>query len=163
MIDLKKFREEQKISQAELCTVLGIAQPYLSAIENGKRPLNEKKFTALYKQYGDITLKYKIDKEPIVVIDEAEIGLHPQIKKFLANTYSLVEKKKGVPFEFVEALIEERKRHDEERKRHDEMNAELIRQNGKVRQLLEESKKTVVVRKEDNATCADASGSGLEK
>ena len=60
MVDLKKFREEQKISQAELCTVLGIAQPYLSAIENGKRPLNEKKFTVLYKQYGDIILKYKI-------------------------------------------------------------------------------------------------------
>lgn len=73
----------------------------------------------------------------------------------------MVEKKKGVPFEFVEALIEERKRHDEERKRHDEMNAELIRQNGKLIQLLEESKKTVAVQKEDNATCADASGSGL--
>lgn len=163
MIDLKKFRVEQKISQAELCTVLGIAQPYLSAIENGKRPLNEKKFTVLYKQYGDIILKYKLDKEPIVVIDEAECGLHPQMIKLLTDKYNLEEKKKEVPYEFLEVLIEERKRHDEERKRHDEMNAELIRQNGKLIQLLEESKKTVAVQKEDNATCADASGSGLEK
>ena len=118
MIDLKKFREEQNISQAEICSVLEIAQPYLSAIENGKRPLNEKKFTTLYKHYGDILLKYKQSKEPIILIDEAEVDLHPEILKLLAEKYNLETKNKGVPYEFIEALIEERKRHDEERKRH---------------------------------------------
>lgn len=161
MVDLKKFREEQKISQAELCTVLGIAQPYLSAIENGKRPLNEKKFTVLYKQYGDILLKYKLDKEPIVVIDEAECGLHPQMIKLLTDKYNLEEKKKGVPYEFLEALIEERKRHDEERKRHDEMNAELIRQNGSLIRLLEEKEKSVV--HTEAASNAVKSMSGLQE
>lgn len=65
-------------------------------------------------------------------------------------------KQPPVPYEFVQAMINERKQHDE-------MNAELIRQNGKLIQLLEESKKTVAVQKGDNASCADASGSGLEK
>ncbi|WP_348726472.1 helix-turn-helix domain-containing protein [Parabacteroides goldsteinii] len=162
MIDLKRFREEQKISQAELCTVLGIAQPYLSAIENGKRPLNDKKFTLLYKHYGNITLKYKQSERPLILIDEADASLHPTLQKYLIERISH-DKAEGVPPEFVEALFEERKRHDEERKRHDEMNAELIRQNGKLIQLLEESKKTVTVQKGDNATCADASGSGLGK
>lgn len=60
--------------------------------------------------------------------------------------------KPQVPSEFVEALFEERMRHDE-------MNAELIRQNGKLIQLLEESKKTVV--QKDDAKCATASGSDL--
>lgn len=58
----------------------------------------------------------------------------------------------SMPYEFVQAMIDERKRHDE-------MNAELIRQNGKLIQLLEESKKTVV--QKDDAKCATASGSDL--
>lgn len=33
MIDIKKFRTDNNISQLEICTVLGIKQPYLSAIE----------------------------------------------------------------------------------------------------------------------------------
>lgn len=63
--------------------------------------------------------------------------------------------KQAVPYEFVEALIEERKRHDE-------MNAELIRQNGSLIRLLEEKENGLVQNKGD-ASCADASGSGLVK
>lgn len=63
--------------------------------------------------------------------------------------------KQPVPYEFVESLIEERKRHDE-------MNAELIRQNGELIELLKGSPKTDA-RAEDGASCADASGSGLAK
>lgn len=70
--------------------------------------------------------------------------------------------KQTVPYEFVEALIEERKRHDEERKRHDEMNAELIRQNGSLIRMLEERENGLVQNKGD-ASCADVSESGLGK
>lgn len=79
-------------------------------------------------------------------------GEGPEIKISSSNNIQT----SVIPAEFVEALFEERKRHDE-------MNAELIRQNGKLIQLLEENKKTIVAQKEDNASCADASGSGLEK
>lgn len=67
MIDLKRFREEKKISQSEICDILGIAQPYLSAIENGKRPLNKKKTDLLYKQFGDEILKYK---QPDIILEK---------------------------------------------------------------------------------------------
>lgn len=40
----------------------------------------------------------------------------------------------SVPYEFVQAMIDERKRHDE-------MNAELIRQNGELIDILQERKK----------------------
>lgn len=63
--------------------------------------------------------------------------------------------KAPVPYEFVQAMIDERKRHDE-------MNAELIRQNGELIELLQERKKTDV-RTEDTVTCADAGSSSLEK
>ena len=63
--------------------------------------------------------------------------------------------KHPVPYEFVQAMIDERKRHDE-------MNAELIRQNGELIDMLQERKKTAA-RMESAAECADASGSGLEK
>ena len=82
--------------------------------------------------------------------------------KLLTDKYNLEEKKKGVPYEFLEALIEERKRHDEERKRHDEMNAELIRQNGSLIRMLEERENGLVQNKGD-ASCADVSESGLGK
>lgn len=69
--------------------------------------------------------------------------------------------KPQVPSEFVEALFEERRRHDEERKRHDEMNAELIRQNGSLLRLLEEKEKTVV--RTEVASTAVKSLSGLQE
>ncbi|PKP12002.1 MAG: hypothetical protein CVU09_00440 [Bacteroidetes bacterium HGW-Bacteroidetes-4] len=59
MIDLKKFRKDNKIKQSTICEILGVAQPYISAIESGKRPLSEDKFNLLYKHFGDILLKYR--------------------------------------------------------------------------------------------------------
>ena len=61
--------------------------------------------------------------------------------------------KQTVPYEFVEALIEERKRHDE-------MNAELIRQNGSLIRMLEERENGLVKNKGD-ASCDDVRESGL--
>lgn len=134
MIDLKKFREEKNISQAEICTVLGIAQPYLSAIENGKRPLNEKKFTLLYKQYGDMILPYKTTEAPILLIDEAELSLHPNIQKYLTEklggTLQKDNKQEMPNYDFLKPIMEERKRHDE-------MVAELISQNRKLIDIID--------------------------
>lgn len=62
-----------------------------------------------------------------------------------------------VPYEFVQAMIEERKRHDE-------MNAELIRQNGELIEIIKETKKTIVQPDaQKDATCATVSASGSEK
>lgn len=66
-------------------------------------------------------------------------------------------KQSSVPYEFVEALMEERKRHDE-------MNAELIRQNGELIEIIKENKKTIVQPgAQKDAICATVSVSGSEK
>ncbi|WP_010416178.1 helix-turn-helix transcriptional regulator [Anaerophaga thermohalophila] len=70
MFDLKAFRKDFNISQSEICYVLDIAQPYVSAIESGKRPLNRQKFEMLYKHYGDKILPYK--KNDVVIINPSE-------------------------------------------------------------------------------------------
>lgn len=56
-----------------------------------------------------------------------------------------------IPYEFVQAMIDERKRHDE-------MNAELIRQNGELISHLKEVKKGAV---QEDVSCATAESSGL--
>lgn len=80
MINVKQFREDNKLSQKEIAELLGIKQPYLSAIEGGKRPLSEDKFKLLHNHYGDIILEYK---RPDVIIEvrpkqEKDKKLYPQ-------------------------------------------------------------------------------------
>lgn len=59
MIDLKGFRKDKNIKQRVICELLDIAQPYLSAIERGERPLSKNKITILHNHFGDIILNYK--------------------------------------------------------------------------------------------------------
>jgi transcriptional regulator with XRE-family HTH domain len=66
MIDVKRFRKENNLSQKEISGLLGMKQSYLSAVEAGKRPLSEEKFKILFNRFGDIVLKYK---RPDVVIE----------------------------------------------------------------------------------------------
>lgn len=65
MIDLQRFRKEKNIKQTEIAEVLGVKQPYISAIERGARPLNEEQFRLLYNRYGDILVPYKTTERPI--------------------------------------------------------------------------------------------------
>lgn len=107
MIDIKKFRNDNNISQIEICTVLGIKQPYLSAIENGKRPLNEEKFALLYKQYGDIIMKYKSTERPVLLIDEAKLSLHPEMQKFLAANLKVTGTRPRIPYNAAAGTLTE--------------------------------------------------------
>ena len=107
MIDIKKFRTDNNISQLEICTVLGIKQPYLSAIENGKTPLNDEKFTLLYKQYGDKIMKYKTTERPILLIDEAETSLHPNIQKYLCDKLKQIETRPRIPYDAAAGTLTE--------------------------------------------------------
>jgi len=60
MIDIKAFRKKYNITQKEICDILGVKQPYLSAIESGKRPLSKDKFESLYNHYGNMLLEFRI-------------------------------------------------------------------------------------------------------
>lgn len=130
MFRLKEFRIANNLKQSDLQTVLGCKQSFISRVENGREAFPANFIQKLIEVYGNDNVVPYID----------------------ASNNEQTSSKQAVPSEFVEALFEERRRHDE-------MNAELIRQNGKLIQLLEESKKTVV--QKDDAKCATASGSDL--
>lgn len=55
VFDLKRFRSDKKITQAELTTVLDCRQSFISAIESGKRALPKDKRDILENKYGDIS------------------------------------------------------------------------------------------------------------
>lgn len=138
MFKLKDFRTANNLKQSDLQDVLNCKQSFISRVENGREAFPANFIQKLIEVYG----KDKVTP----FYDEAD--------------NEQTSSKQAVPYEFVEALIEERKRHDEERKRHDEMNAELIRQNGSLIRLLEEKENGLVQNKGD-ASCADADESGL--
>ena len=62
MFDLKRFRKENKISQKELSEVLGVAQSFISQIENGKDPMPEAMLQKISDNYKLNNLaKYEIE------------------------------------------------------------------------------------------------------
>lgn len=133
MFKLKDFRIANNLKQSDLQGVLNCKQSFISRVENGREAFPANFIQKLIEVYG----KDKVTP----FYDETD--------------NEQTSSKQAVPYEFVEALIEERKRHDE-------MNAELIRQNGELIELLKGSHKTDA-RAENGASCADASGSGLAK
>lgn len=140
MFDLKRFREDFKIKQSDLCDLFDCKQPYISALEKGSRTLSEDKYNLLQQKYGDISdyIINNIDNN----IDQVD---------------SISEIQTMIPYEFVKSLLDERKRVDEERKRVDE---ERIRHDEQVNRLITiiENKK-VIAHQESNAGCAAATGS----
>jgi predicted transcriptional regulator len=58
MFDLKKFREDNAISQNELAEFLGVQQPFISRIESGRDPMPDYFVKVLSEKY-DVT-KYII-------------------------------------------------------------------------------------------------------
>lgn len=129
---LKDFRIENGLKQSDLQDVLGCKQSFISRVENGREAFPANFINKLIEVYG---------KEKVSPFCDS------------TNEEGIGTSKQSVPYEFVEALMEERKRHDE-------MNAELIRQNGELIEMLQAKKKTVVPVEED-ATCATAKKSGL--
>ncbi|MGK4223113.1 hypothetical protein [Parabacteroides distasonis] len=124
-----QYIEYKRLSKRAFQASIGVSNSYIQNISNsiGADVLNR-----IAKTYPDLNTEWLLKG------DEAGTMLN---KSTEGNTNF---QKPSIPYEFLQALIEERKRHDEERKRHDEMNAELIRQNGSLIRLLEEKEKTVV-------------------
>lgn len=111
--------------------------------------LNEKVKVGISKNIADLICeKYPQINKSWLLTGEGE-------KLNNAKNYNSETLPPTVPYEFVQAMIDERKRHDE-------MNAELIRQNGELIDMLQERKKTSA-HMESAVECADANGSGLEK
>ena len=61
MFRFKDFVEENRIRQRDLCELFGVSQPYMSALINGKKSINDDKLALLRERYGEMVEKYVSD------------------------------------------------------------------------------------------------------
>ena len=62
-IDLKFLREQTGKSQKDIAELIGVNQPYVSAIENGRKPLSKEHEELLIKAFGPKVIeKFRVDK-----------------------------------------------------------------------------------------------------
>ncbi|MBF0577702.1 helix-turn-helix domain-containing protein [Dysgonomonas sp. GY617] len=60
--DLKRFRKDNNLKQSDLQEMLGVAQSFISKVENGKEAFPPLHYKTLKEKYGeDIVKKYKIE------------------------------------------------------------------------------------------------------
>jgi len=98
MFDIEKFIKEKKITQKELANTLGVSQPFISQIKDGKRELPPDKKKLLKKKFGDISAyiikqsvrvkPQKIDWEVVVVSQQETIKELTELVNRLLNELS---------------------------------------------------------------------------
>lgn len=128
IFDLKRFRNDKKLTQVDLANLFSCNQNFISRIEKGIRSIPTDKLDILQSKYGDIS-KYNIEKTDGTIIS----GTTPQEMMFAgADAFSrqlvqMMNEKLIAPY----SLLEEK---DKEIER-------LNRVVGKLETLLEERKK----------------------
>ena len=160
MIDIKRFRADTNIKQREICELLNIAQPYLSAIERGERPFSKEKLSVLHKHYGDIILNYK-NADIIIEHKKAEVPLildndeRSRLLTIIENQQKSIEHQQSTYEELQKMLYTQQSENHKEIK-------ELSRLVGKLEAELVAAKKissnTRVTSDAEGATCAGAAG-----
>lgn len=144
MFDLKRFRKDKKLTQQALDNLLKCGQAYISQIENYKRPLPPEYEEILKENFGDIS-GYNIE---------------PVFPKAVRNIKHTPDNAPSVPYEFVQSLFDERKKHDEKE-------AELLSQNRILLEIIKRQSEVLKISPHapgtDDAGCATASGTDLEK
>lgn len=123
-IDIAQLRKSLGISQNELAQKLQINQSFLSAIENGRSPLPQEKENRLVEIFPDIDLSaFVIDSERDASKNVDDLSESEMINMFLQRFHSQAHRH------------DDNKHHLEHHQRIELLeaqNAELIRQNGKL-------------------------------
>ena len=123
-IDIAQLRKSLGLSQSELAQKLQVNQSFLSAIENGRSPLPSDKEARLAEIFPDIDLSeysMDLDRDGAKTIDE--MSETEMINMFLQRFHSQAHKH------------DDAHHHQEHHQRIEVLeaqNAELIRQNGKL-------------------------------
>lgn len=90
-VDILALRKSLKMNQKNFGSVIGIAQSYLSEIENGKKPLTEEVYHNLISVFGKDTISAHLKKsDNIATVRNEAIPLHPEhiIYVPLVNQYA---------------------------------------------------------------------------
>ena len=88
MVDIKRLAAEMRLKQQELGEIMGITQPQVSAIMQGKKPLLEVHEIRLKARFGNKIDKYTTD-QPVsqggedATLSEADLNNSNTMKKYL--------------------------------------------------------------------------------
>lgn len=88
MIDIKRLAADMRLKQQELGKIMGITQPQVSAIMQGKKPLLEVHEIRLKSQFGNKIDKYVTD-QPVsqesagATLSETDLNNSNTMKKYL--------------------------------------------------------------------------------
>lgn len=88
MIDIKRLAADMRLKQQELGKIIGITQPQVSAIMQGKKPLLEVHEIRLKSQFGNKIDKYITD-QPVsqggedATLSETDLNNSNTMKKYL--------------------------------------------------------------------------------
>ncbi len=69
MIDIKKFRKEQKLTQVEFGKKIGYTHAYISNVENGKEPVTDNFLNKMHEVFGIEVEEYKSYNQKVAVSD----------------------------------------------------------------------------------------------
>lgn len=138
MIDLKRFRNAEKITQKELAEFLGCTQSFVSALEKGLRQIPNEMLLVLQSRYGDIS-QYTIEetttdtpaKQPknVSLTEQSLDFIAAGGEAFSTQLVRMMNEKQIAPYQWLEDR--------------DKTIAELNREIGRLEARLEEAKKEV--------------------
>lgn len=154
MIDLKRLRKENGITQKELAQLLSCGQSFIANVENGRRDLPPVKIEILERKFGNICSYITNDIEenkPKTIAPKQ----HSQTEKMEVSTDILFAGADAFSRQLIqlmnEKLIAPYSMITEKEKEIERLNREI----GRLEALLEVSKK-MNAQQEDVAKCADA-------
>ena len=107
-IDLKRFRNERKLTQGKLAEILKVGQSYVSQAENGLDSFPEQWLDVLEKQFGPIDWSnYKIEPAPAVTSPDgiAPDSLVPTINKLIVLLEQQLDRKDQMLQKMTDALV----------------------------------------------------------
>jgi predicted transcriptional regulator len=140
--DLKKFRDDKKITQVELAELFSCNQNFISRIEKGIRQIPPDKLDILQLKYGDISSYYKEEKDGVTLPDTTPQDLmFAGADAFSRQIVQMMNEKLIAPYSL---LVEK-----------DKEIARLNKEIGKLEAQLEASKK-MTAQEGSAAKCADA-------
>ena len=139
--DLKRFRTDKNLTQIEITQLLGCAQSFISAVENGRRSLPSNMIEILQSKYGDISAYItNITEDTIIKESTPDQFLIAGADAFTKQIVQMMNDRLIAPY----GMITEK---DQEIQR-------LNRKIGHLEAELEIAKRGNV-RGRENATCAD--------
>lgn len=147
--DIKRFRQDKKLTQIELSQILSCKQSFLSSIENGKQRIPPQMIQMLRTKYTDID-SYIIDSRQDITLKNVtpENIIFSGAEKFSRQILELMNEKKIAPYNLIDELNKVVARKD----------CEISELNRKIGQLEAEltTAKRGDARMDGNAICADA-------